>query len=142
MDNISKAAVHAIHAIILIEFAENLDSFKDACKYADKACTLDPKTYYWYHIYSLVLIAQKHFEIHQSGHSTDKLCKIEKEIRLSIRRAIVITLDVRHIYPVYLILITTLNKFLAFKFQTELKELCDSKLPVDSNNNNVRYFLI
>lgn len=96
MNNKTKAAVYAIRAIIFIEYSEDLDYFKNACQYADEACALDPKTSHWFHIYALVLIAQRQFVIiHKIRYTTDKLHTIENEIHLAIRRAIM-SLDIKH----------------------------------------------
>lgn len=96
MNNKTKAAVYAIRAIILIEYGEDLDYFKNACQYADDACALDPKTSHWFHIYALVLIAQRQFLIfYKIRYTADKLHPIENEIHLAIRRA-VMSLDIKH----------------------------------------------
>lgn len=61
LTNKSKAAVHAIHAAILIEYDESVSSYEKACDFAKKACDLDPITCDWYNIYSLVLISQQEY---------------------------------------------------------------------------------
>lgn len=68
MDPKSRASVHAIRAAVLIEYGGNLIYLKKACEVAKKACDLDPKTAYWFYIYSLALTAQRQFS--QSPKST------------------------------------------------------------------------
>lgn len=94
MDNKSKAVVYAIHAAVLIEYGESHDCFKNACIYAKKACELDPETYHWFHIYSLILIIQRQFvhthELYTRKRllfHTNKMCPSENEINLAIQQA-------------------------------------------------------
>lgn len=114
MDDKSKAAVHAIHAVILIEYSENLNSFLNACKYANKAIELDQKSSHWIHIKSLVLAAQKHYALEQKLKTKND--ELENEINLAIRRA-VISSDGNCTRSVTSLALTALNQFLANGFQ-------------------------
>lgn len=124
MDDKSKAAVHAIHAAILIEYGDDLDCFKNACEYAQKACILDPETSHWFHIYSLVLIAQRQFihtlkyTIDKSFLLTSKLDPAENEIRLTIQKAVTYS-GIKSTCYVNSFALTTLNQFFAHEFQVE-----------------------
>lgn len=130
MDNKTQAAVHAIHAVILIEYGESLDSFINACKYACRACELDPKTSHWFHINSLVLAVQRQFvlthksEIANIGslYSYEELCPTENEINLAIRRA-VLSSDGNHTCSIYSLVLTTLNQFTPLEIQPSLYTL-------------------
>lgn len=84
MDPKSRASVHAIRAIVLIEYGGNALYFKKACDCAKKACDLDPNTPHWFYIYSLVLTAQRHF-LHsiKSNPSEIEIIAIQKAIELS-----------------------------------------------------------
>lgn len=127
MDNKSKAAVHAIHAVILIEYSKSINCFKNASKYAKKACELDPETSHWFHIYTLVLIAQR-----QSVH-TENLCITEKEIHLAIQQAVMFS-DGKNTCSINSLISTVLNKFVAIDYQ---KALFTSKT---FNSNIVRIY--
>lgn len=131
MSNKTKASVYAIRAIILIEYSEDLDYFKNACQYADDACALDPKTSHWFHIYAYVLIAQRQFLIvHKTRYTTDKLRTIENEIHLAIRRA-VMSLDMKHTHS----LDSLFNQLLTNIIQTNLNESTVLKQTVNSKYN-------
>jgi len=124
MDNKSQAAVHAIHAVILIEYSESLNSFINACKYACKACELDPKTPQWFHINALVMAAQRQFvlthklEIANIGalYSYEELCPTENDINLAIRQA-VLCLDGKRTCSVHSLVLTALNQFSPMEIQ-------------------------
>lgn len=136
MNNKTKAAVYAIRAIILIEYSEDLDFFKNACQYADDACALDPKTSHWFHIYALVLIAQRQFLIvHKIRYTTDELRTIENEIHLAIRRA-VMSLDIEHTHS----LDSLFNQLLTNIVQRNQNGATVLKTTVNSKYN-VRKFL-
>lgn len=113
MDNKSKAAVHAIHAVILVEYSQNLNCFKNACEYAKRACELDPETSHWFHIYSLVLIAQR-----QSVHAHN-LYPTENEIQLAIQRAVMFS-DEKSTCSINSLILTYLNQFVASNCQMAL----------------------
>lgn len=114
MDDKSKAAVHAIHAVILFEYGENIDSFLNACKYGNKAIELDQKSSHWIHIKSLVLVAQKHYTLKQKLKTKNN--ELENEINLAIRLA-VISSDGKCTRSVTSLALTALNQFLANGFQ-------------------------
>lgn len=123
MDNKSKAAVYAIRAALLTEYGKSLECFKNASKYAKKACELDPKTSYWLHIYLLVLTAQRQFVYTHELYSTEikllqknNLCPTENEINLAIQRAVNFS-DAKNTSSVNLLVISTLNELLANEFQ-------------------------
>lgn len=125
MENTSKAVIHAVRAIILIEYGENLDYFKNACQYAKKSCELDPKTSYWFHIYSFVLMAKRQFiNIHKIKYTTEKLRTIENEIHLAIQRAVTI-LDIKRTLPINSLFSQFLRKV--------------NELPVLKKNDNLKY---
>jgi len=116
MDKRSQAAIHAIHAIILIEYGESFNSFVNACKYTYKACELDPKISQWFHINSLVLAAQRHFAHNLKKNdigsfcSYKKLCSTENEINLAIRRAVLSSYG-KHTSSIHSLVLSTLNHF-------------------------------
>lgn len=119
MDDKSKAVVYAIHAAVLIEYSESYDCFENACKYAKKACELDPDNYHWYHIYSLVLIAQRQFvhthELYTKERlffHTNKMCPSENEINLAIQQAFMFS-DGKNTCSVNSLVLANLNQFLA-----------------------------
>lgn len=129
MNNKSKAALFAIRAAILIEYGKSLECFKNASKYAKEACELDPKTSHWFHIYSLVLTAQRQFVYTHELYSTERLllqknmlCPTENEINLVIQRA-VSSSDGKNTYSVNLLILTSLNELLANEFQVTQKGL-------------------
>lgn len=129
MNNKSKAALIAIRAAILIEYGRSLECFKNASKYAKEACELDPKTSHWFHIYSLVLTAQRQFVYTHELYSTERLllqknmlCPTENEINLAIQRA-VSSSDGKNTYCVNLLVLTSLNELLANEFQVAQKGL-------------------
>ncbi|KAL4120061.1 hypothetical protein QTP88_012804 [Uroleucon formosanum] len=125
MDNKSKAAVYTIRAVILVEYGRSLECFKNASKYAKEACTLDPKTSHWFHIYSLVLIAQRQFVYTHELYSTERLllqknglCPTENEINLAIQQAISSS-NGKNTYSVNLLVLTSLNELLKNELQVE-----------------------
>lgn len=113
MDNKSKAAVHAIHAVILIEYSKSINCFKNACKYAKKACELDPETSHWFHIYTLVLIAQRQSAL------TKNLCTTDNEIHLAIHQAVMFS-DGKSTYSINSLISTVLNTFVQSDYQMAL----------------------
>lgn len=145
MDTKSKAAVYAVRAVILIEYGENLNYFKNACKYAYKACELDPDTSHWFHIYSLVLIAQRQFIHSQALYKTKNQllytndeCPTEKKINLAIQRAIIYS-EEKCTYSVDSFLLTTLSQYLADEIQLALNGL--QFLKTSNPKYVVRYFI-
>ncbi|XP_060853539.1 uncharacterized protein LOC132931653 [Rhopalosiphum padi] len=129
MNNKSKAALYAIRAAILIEYGKSLECFKNASKYAKEACELDPKTSHWFHIYSLVLTAQRQFVHTHDLYSTERLllqknalCPTENEINLAIQQAIS-SCDGKNTYSVNLLVLISLNELLANEFPVAQKGL-------------------
>jgi len=146
MNNKSKAALFAIRASILIEYGRSLECFKNASKYAKEACELDPKTSHWFHIYSLVLTAQRQFVYTHELYSTETLllqknmlCPTENEINLAIQRA-VSSSDGKNTYSVNLLVLTSLNELLANEFQVAQKGLPIFK--ADDSEYIVRFHFI
>lgn len=145
MDNKSKAAVYAIRAAILVEYGNSLECFKSASKYAKEACELDPKTSHWFHIYLLVLTAQRQFVYTHKLYSTERLmlqknalCPTENEINLALKQA-TSSSDGRNTYSVNLLVLTFLNELLDNEFQ-----VAQNGLPVfktDDSEYIVRFYL-
>jgi len=144
MDNKSKAAVHIIRAAILVEYGRSLECFKNASKYAKEACELDPKTSHWFHIYSLVLTAQRQFVYRHKLYSTERLllqknalCPTENEVNSAIQQAISSS-DGKNTYSVNLLVLTSLNELLENEFQ-----VAQNGLPVfktDDSEYIVRFY--
>lgn len=84
MNSKPRAAVHAVRAAILTEYGGELTSFIKACESAKKACDLDPKTAYWFYIYSLSLTTRRHF-LHscRSGPAENEVNMIQQAVMLS-----------------------------------------------------------
>jgi len=146
MNNKSKAALYAIRAAILIEYGKSLECFKNASKYAKEACELDPKTSHWFHIYSLVLTAQRQFVHTHDLYSTERLllqknalCPTENEINLAIQQAIS-SCDGKNTYSVNLLVLISLNELLANEFPVAQKGL-----PIYQANDSeyiVRFYFV
>lgn len=133
MDNKSKAAVHAIHAAILIEYGENPNCFKSACKYAEKAFELDSETSHWFHVYALMLITQKQFLCSHNLYDTEEpslkineMCQTKNVIDLAIQKAIMSSND-DSISSLSSLVLTVLNQFMSTKFKMELNGLSGFK---------------
>lgn len=133
MDNKSKAAVHAIHAAILIEYGENLNCYKNACKYVKKAFELDSKTSHWSHVYALVLITQREFlrshnlyVVEKPLLKTNEMCLTKNVIDLAIQKAIMSSND-DSISSLSSLILTVLNQFMTNKFKMELNGLSGFK---------------
>lgn len=130
MRNTSKAVVHAIRAIVLIEYGESLDDFKIACQFAKKSCELDTKTSYWFHIYSLVLMAKRQFiSNNKIKYPAEKLHSIENEIQMAIQQAVMI-FDEKHTRPIN----TLFSHFWTAKYPKK-----GYKMPVLKKNDNFKY---
>lgn len=129
MDNKSKAAVHAIHAAILIEYGDNSNYYKKACKYAKKAYELDSKTSHWFHVYALTLIIQREFLHSHNLYAFEKpllnineMCQTKNEINLAIQKAVMSSND-DSICSLNSLVLTVLNQFMTNKFKMELDGL-------------------
>lgn len=146
MDNKSKAAVYATRAAILIEYGKSLECFKNASKYAKEACELDPTTSHWFHIYSLVLTAQRQFVYTHELYSTERLllqknalCPTENQINFAIQQAISSS-DGNNTYSINLLVLTSLNELMDNEFQ-----VAQNGLPViktDDSEYIVRFYIV
>lgn len=84
MDPKSRAAVHAVRAVVLNEYGGNPVYLKKAIDCAKKACDLDPNTSYWFYVYSLALTAHRHFLLtRKSKPNENEINSIQQAILLS-----------------------------------------------------------
>ncbi|VVC40329.1 Hypothetical protein CINCED_3A006327 [Cinara cedri] len=139
MNNKAKATIYAIHAVILIEYNEHLNCFKNACEYANEACILDPEISDWFHIYLFVLITQRRF-MHSSKCTSDKSVLLtnklypgDNEIRLTLQKALTSS-GIKSTRYVNSLVLAALNQFFATEFQMESNNVPALKIQINKES--------
>lgn len=123
MNNKLKAAVNTIHAAILMEYGNGQEDHK----YAKLACSLDPDSSHWWHIYACVLAKGQVL--------SRKNLSLKNETIKTVKRA-VLTSDITNISSVDSFVLTTLNQVMTNERRTSVFE------SINNSKYSVRLYFI